>query len=62
MAAGAGMRVSHTANTNAREEFHRFFLKCGLSCFGSLIAHIRYFRRDFIERRRWLATMAYIPI
>jgi len=56
------MRVSHTANTNAREEFHRFFLKCGLSCFGSLIAHIRYFRRDFIERRRWLATMAYIPI
>lgn len=30
------------------------FLKLGLTCFGGPIAHIGYFRREFVERRRWL--------
>jgi chromate transporter len=30
------------------------FLKLGLSSFGGPIAHIGYFRREFVERRRWL--------
>src|SRR5690349_22717015 len=30
------------------------FLKLGLSCFGGPIAHIGYFRDEFVARRRWL--------
>ncbi|WP_322047342.1 chromate efflux transporter [Paraburkholderia sp. J67] len=30
------------------------FLKLGMSSFGGPIAHIGYFRREFVERRRWL--------
>lgn len=30
------------------------FLKLGISSFGGPIAHIGYFRREFVERRRWL--------
>ncbi|CAN7593488.1 chromate efflux transporter [Trinickia sp. LjRoot230] len=30
------------------------FLRLGLTSFGGPIAHIGYFRREFVERRRWL--------
>lgn len=30
------------------------FLKLGLTSFGGPIAHIGYFRREFVERRHWL--------
>jgi chromate transporter len=30
------------------------FLKLGLTCFGGPVAHIGYFRREFVERRRWI--------
>lgn len=30
------------------------FLKLGLTSFGGPIAHLSYFRREFVERRRWL--------
>jgi chromate transporter len=30
------------------------FLKLGLSSFGGPFAHLGYFRREFVERRRWL--------
>jgi chromate transporter len=30
------------------------FLKLGLTSFGGPIAHIGYFRREFVERRQWL--------
>jgi chromate transporter len=30
------------------------FLKLGLSSFGGPIAHLGYFRREFVERRRWI--------
>lgn len=31
------------------------FLRLGLTSFGGPIAHIGYFRREFVERRRWLS-------
>ncbi|MBB3262103.1 chromate transporter [Paraburkholderia bannensis] len=30
------------------------FLKLGVTSFGGPVAHIGYFRREFVERRRWL--------
>jgi len=35
-------------------EVLRVFLLLGCTCFGGPIAHIGYFRREFVERRRWL--------
>jgi len=35
-------------------EVFAVFLKLGLTCFGGPIAHLGYFRREFVGRRRWL--------
>ncbi|MFO0006949.1 MAG: chromate transporter, partial [bacterium] len=29
------------------------FLRLGLTSFGGPIAHLGYFHREFVERRRW---------
>ena len=38
------------------------FLKLGVSCFGGPIAHIGYFRDEFVVRRRWLDDAAYADL
>lgn len=38
------------------------FLKLGLSSFGGPIAHIGYFRHEFVERRKWLDEQAYADL
>jgi len=38
------------------------FFKLGLSCFGGPIAHIGYFREEFVVRRRWLAEQSYVDL
>ena len=38
------------------------FLKLGVSCFGGPIAHIGYFRDEFVVRRRWLDEQAYADL
>ncbi|MDB5823017.1 MAG: chr [Herminiimonas sp.] len=35
------------------------FLRLGLTSFGGPIAHLGYFRTEFVERRRWLDEAAY---
>lgn len=35
------------------------FLKLGLSAFGGPIAHLGYFRAEFVERRHWLDDKSY---
>ena len=35
------------------------FLKLGLTSFGGPIAHLGYFRTEFVERRRWLDDRGY---
>src|SRR3954469_24581019 len=38
------------------------FLKLGLSYFGGPIAHLGYFRTEFVERRRWLNESSFADI
>jgi chromate transporter len=38
------------------------FLRLGLTCFGGPIAHIGYFREEFVARRRWLDEQAYADL
>src|SRR5271154_6713754 len=38
------------------------FLRLGLTSFGGAFAHLGYFRREFVERRRWLDDTAYADI
>jgi chromate transporter len=34
------------------------FLRLGCTSFGGPIAHLGYFRSEFVERRRWLSDAA----
>ena len=38
------------------------FLRLGLTCFGGPIAHIGYFRDEFVVRRHWLDEQAYADL
>jgi chromate transporter len=40
----------------------RIFLRLGLTSFGGPIAHIGYFRREFVLRRQWLDEHAYADL
>src|SRR5689334_24346089 len=38
------------------------FLRLGLTCFGGPIAHIGYFREEFVVRRKWIDEHAYADL
>jgi len=38
------------------------FLRLGLTSFGGPVAHLGYFRSEFVERRAWLDEKAYVDI
>ena len=38
------------------------FLRLGLTAFGGPVAHLGYFRTEFVERRRWLSEAAYADL
>jgi chromate transporter len=38
------------------------FLKLGVSSFGGPVAHLGYFREEFVVRRRWLADATYTDL
>ena len=43
-------------------EVFRIFLKLGISSFGGPIAHIGYFREEFVVRRQWLSEPTFVDI
>jgi chromate transporter len=43
-------------------EVFRVFLKLGISSFGGPIAHIGYFREEFVVRRRWLGEPTFVDL
>ena len=40
----------------------RVFLTLGLTSFGGPIAHLGYYRREFVERRKWLTESAFADL
>jgi chromate transporter len=46
-------------NAGSALEVLRVFLKLGLTSFGGPVAHLGYFRREFVVRRAWLDERAY---
>jgi len=61
------MTVVHSPQAKSPEKGAVFgvlliFLKLGLTCFGGPIAHIGYFRDEFVMRRRWLDEQAYADL
>ncbi len=38
------------------------FLRLGLTSFGGPVAHLGYFRDEFVQRRRWLSERAYADL
>ena len=38
------------------------FLRLGCTSFGGPVAHLGYFRTEFVERRKWLDEAAYADI
>src|SRR5687767_15632820 len=40
----------------------KVFLKLGLTSFGGPIAHLGYFREEFVNRRKWIDDRAYADL
>ncbi|MBA4502571.1 chromate efflux transporter [Marinobacterium marinum] len=38
------------------------FLRLGLTSFGGPVAHLGYFREEFVQRRRWLSEQSYADL
>ena len=55
------MHQSRTHETNAWQVF-LIFLRLGLTSFGGPVAHLGYFRAEFVARRRWLSESAYADL
>src|SRR6202044_3374568 len=43
-------------------EIFRVFLRLGLTSFGGPIAHLGYFRTEFVERRHWLSEQSFADL
>src|SRR5271154_1563466 len=54
--------ASATRQGGSAFEVLRIFLRLGFSCFGGPIAHIGYFRDEFVVRRGWISEPAYADL
>ena len=53
---------SRRSQAGSALEVLRVFLKLGLTSFGGPVAHLGYFRREFVVRRAWLDERAYADL
>ncbi|MGH7094311.1 MAG: chromate transporter, partial [Stellaceae bacterium] len=63
--ADAGIPAGHAAHAPSRGsalDVLRIFLRLGLTSFGGPVAHLGYFRREFVERRDWLDEHGFADI
>src|SRR4051812_38121643 len=55
----AALITTHEVPQASAGQVLRAFLKLGLLSFGGPIAHLGYFRSEFVQRRKWLDDGAY---
>lgn len=55
-------RARATAFASSPLEVLQAFTKLGLTSFGGPVAHLGYFRTEFVERRKWLDDRAYADL
>lgn len=55
-------RTAAAARRGSPSEVLLAFAKLGVSCFGGPIAHIGYFREEFVQRRAWLGEHAFADL
>ena len=56
-------RVDSSGHTNGSAiEVFRVFLKLGLTSFGGPIAHVSYFREEFVNKRSWVSESQYTQL
>ncbi|NJO23416.1 MAG: chromate transporter, partial [Sphingomonadales bacterium] len=51
-----------TAHKSSVTEVFLVFLRLGLTSFGGPVAHLGYFREEFVVRRKWLEERAYADL
>jgi chromate transporter len=51
-----------TVDPGSALEVLRIFTRLGLTSFGGPVAHLGYFRAEFVERRKWLDEAHYLDI
>jgi len=54
--------MSHASGRGPFLEVLRVFARLGCTSFGGPVAHLGYFRAEFVERRRWLTEAEYADI
>ena len=54
--------AEQTAPRGSALEVLRVFTKLGLTSFGGPVAHLGYFRTEFVERRKWVDEARYVDI
>ena len=62
MTAAAQMTARKRGRGGSALEVLGVFAKLGVTCFGGPIAHLGYFRHEFVVRRRWLDEPAYADL
>jgi len=58
----SAMDDAQPARTVSALDVFLAFLRQGLTAFGGPVAHLAYFRREFVERRGWLSEAAYADL
>ena len=53
---------THAAGRRPLGEIFLAFLRLGLTSFGGPIAHLGYFREEFVARRKWVGERAYADL
>ena len=54
--------VAHRPRQSQALEVLLVFLKLGLTSFGGPVAHLGYFREEFVARRKWLDEASYLNV
>lgn len=56
------MDAAQPAKAVSASDVFLAFLKQGFTAFGGPVAHLAYFRREFVERRGWVSEAAYADL